>query len=67
MQCPRCMMTELEVEEGQNALSRVTDVYICTPCGMDEAVRDFAPWLVPKKQHSWPVITRHSFYDLVNG
>lgn len=66
MRCPRCMVTELEIEQARNALSRVTDMYICTPCGMDEAVRDFAPSLKVRQKHEWPVLTRHSFHDLVN-
>lgn len=38
--CPRCG-TDLP-DEGVHALSRVEQgIYICSPCGTDEAMRDF--------------------------
>lgn len=37
------------------ALSRVASVYICSPCGVDEAMRDFAQ-SGPVPPDEWPVI-----------
>jgi len=67
MKCPRCMMSDLAEDVGQNALSRVADIYICSDCGMDESVRDFSAQLRPRQRHEWPVLTRYSFHNLVNG
>lgn len=56
--CPRCgRMHRMYKESVKNALSRRADVYICSQCGMDEAVRDmigvepcpFAEWDIVKK------------------
>lgn len=38
--CPRCG-GPMHPEAGRNALSRRADVYICSACGIDEAMRDF--------------------------
>ena len=40
--CPRCEIEELEEMEALNALSRKdNETYVCSPCGVDEAVWDF--------------------------
>ena len=38
--CPRCKKKTLEDEEALNSLSRRGNVYICNPCGDDEAFID---------------------------
>lgn len=50
--CPRCgnKMRENDIE---NPLSRHADVYICSDCGTDEAMRDFAKNVLPF--HEWKV------------
>lgn len=38
--CPRCGLRTLSSKLELNALSRRADVYICSPCGTDEAILD---------------------------
>lgn len=38
--CPRCHKKTLEPEQARNSLSRRGDVYICNPCGDEEALID---------------------------
>jgi len=38
--CPRCEKETLEDEQVLNSLSRRGDVYICNPCGDEEALID---------------------------
>jgi len=38
--CPRCGHHRMEKASVRNALSRRADVYICSECGTDEAMRD---------------------------
>ena len=38
--CPRCGRDRMDPKAARNALSRRADVYICSECGMDEALRD---------------------------
>ncbi len=40
--CPRCGHYRMDNVLVRNALSRYASVYICSPCGMDEALRDMA-------------------------
>lgn len=40
--CPRCGHMTMKHQSTRNALSRYADVYICSGCGMDEALRDFS-------------------------
>lgn len=40
--CPRCGHTKMCAPPVRNAISRYADVYICSDCGMDEAMMDFA-------------------------
>lgn len=40
--CPRCGYSRMDKKPVRNALSRYADVYICNPCGMDEALRHIA-------------------------
>lgn len=40
--CPRCGHDRMEKRMVCNALSRRAKVYICSDCGMDEALRDAA-------------------------
>ena len=57
--CPRCAASQLKTPIEINALSRTTrnpgdkPVYVCSPCGTDEAMQD---WLqggaTPRKK--WP-------------
>lgn len=38
--CPRCGKWKMRTELCHNALSRRADVYVCSDCGNDEAIRD---------------------------
>ena len=40
--CPRCGYDRMNEKPVRNALSRYARVYICSECGMDEALRDMA-------------------------
>lgn len=40
--CPRCGHSRMDPVPVRNALSRRANVYICSECGMDEAMRDMA-------------------------
>tara|TARA_B100001564_G_scaffold267886_1_gene229495 strand:- start:498 stop:725 length:228 start_codon:yes stop_codon:yes gene_type:complete len=50
--CPRCGIEELDKMQVLNALSRKdNETYVCSPCGIDEAVWDFM-----KSEHpEWPL------------
>ena len=39
--CPRCGKVKMHENKVRNSLSRYRDEYICSDCGMDEALRDF--------------------------
>lgn len=41
MKCPRCGNNNMNPVKEMNALSRYVDIYICSDCGTDEALRDF--------------------------
>jgi predicted RNA-binding Zn-ribbon protein involved in translation (DUF1610 family) len=38
--CPRCGHNRMHPEAVRNALSRRAQVYVCTACGVDEAMMD---------------------------
>lgn len=38
MPCPRCGQHHMKKDMAENALSRYTDIYICSDCGRDEAM-----------------------------
>jgi len=38
--CPRCHQKTMEDEQALNSLSRRGNVYICNPCGDEEALID---------------------------
>lgn len=41
--CPRCgKASAMRLKLAENALSRRADVYVCPPCGMNEAIADFS-------------------------
>jgi len=43
LKCPRCKQMKLHPEQVLNALSRRDNkTYICSPCGTDEAMVDYA-------------------------
>lgn len=48
--CPRCG-GDLSTVLAENALSRYADVYICSECGTDEAMRD--AFSTPQPLESW--------------
>ena len=58
--CPRCESKSLVVPVTHNALSRPprepsdTPVYVCSPCGEEEAWQDFGGGATPQDQ--WPVV-----------
>ena len=39
--CPRCGRLTMAKNLAENALSRRADVYICSGCGTEEAMRDY--------------------------
>jgi len=53
--CPRCKTEALHPELAMNALSRKdNETYVCSPCGREEALWDFA-----KQPHpEWPIIPK---------
>ncbi len=52
MMCPRCNQNTLAEELAVNALSRKdNETYVCSPCGVDEAVWDFTESEHPE----WPL------------
>lgn len=40
--CPRCGKDNMDQSAARNAMSRYAEVYICSDCGTDEAIRDYA-------------------------
>ena len=67
MKCPRCQLSDLAELQAQNALSRFdSDLYICSPCGEDEAVRDFFDGFRRMEPCEWPVRTRYTFQSLLS-
>lgn len=49
--CPRCGVMTLDSVKTHNALSRVDNkTYICSPCGMNEAVECLSGNLKPKSK-----------------
>lgn len=53
--CPRCGYDRMHQKAVRNALSRHADVYICSECGMDEALRDMAGMPLPLKEWSMAI------------
>ena len=45
--CPRCGHSRMRPELAANAVSRHFDVYICSECGTDEALRDYRKDVLP--------------------
>ena len=67
MKCPRCQLSDLAEVQAQNALSRFdSDLYICSPCGEDEAVRDFFDGFRRMEPCEWPVRTRYTFQSILS-
>ena len=67
MKCPRCRVSDLAEVQAQNALSRMgAGLYICSPCGEDEAVRDFFDGFRRMEPCEWPVRTRYTFQSLLS-
>ena len=51
MPCPRCGRDAMDAVLLHNALSRHADLYICSVCGMDEALLDMRR--SPKPLSEW--------------
>ena len=47
MPCPRCGYATMDPVVTRNALSRHADIYVCSACGTDEAIRDFVGKTIP--------------------
>ncbi len=47
--CPRCGRW-MEQPITHNSLSRIANVYICSDCGVDEALRDFGRIPLPVEE-----------------
>jgi ribosomal protein S27AE len=45
--CPRCGYMSMKPRLATNALSRHFNIYICSTCGTDEALRDFKKDVLP--------------------
>lgn len=61
--CPRCGRMTMRQPATTNALSRYADVYICSGCGMDEALRDFTG-LQPLPFTEWNVVKKEKRENL---
>ena len=48
--CPRCGYSRMDPKAVRNALSRHANVYICSVCGTDEAIRDMVGDVLPLNQ-----------------
>ncbi len=61
-ECPRCGENTLNPTQVMNALSRTTrmegdtPVYVCSPCGTDEALEDFNRAGGATPQSDWNLI-----------
>lgn len=51
--CPRCGRWNMKKPLQHNAVSRVSDVYVCPDCGMDEALRNFGR--IPLPIEDWAI------------
>lgn len=56
--CMRCGQ-KMQYPLAQNALSRAMDVYVCSDCGMDEAIRDATGEILPVSE--WYIVKHHYF------
>lgn len=57
--CPRCGLLRMKEDLYSNAFSRRADVYVCDPCGMEEALEDM-PYTGKREKvalDSWFVMT----------
>lgn len=67
-ECPRCGQKRLNPTQVLNALSRTTrmegdtPVYVCSPCGMDEALEDFFRGGATP-QSDWHLIQAHGLIN----
>ena len=48
--CPRCGKARMHPERTHNSLSRHADIYICSVCGMDEAIRAMVGDVLPDEK-----------------
>jgi len=62
--CPRCGRNTMDCKPTRNALSRRATVYICNPCGTDEALRDMLH-MEPLPLIEWSII--QSFDEASTG
>jgi len=46
--CPRCGRMNMREPITRNALSRHENLFICSMCGTDEAIRDFTGDVLPR-------------------
>ena len=56
MPCPQCGKNRMKREMAENALSRYIPVYICSECGVDEALPRNGTETLPLEQ--WELIKR---------
>lgn len=61
--CPRCGHDCMDENPVRNALSRRANVYICNPCGRDEALLDMAG-KEPLPLNEWAIV--RSFDDMLD-
>lgn len=53
--CPRCGRERMTADPALNALSRHENVYVCSECGRDEALRDVSG-MPPLPLREWGMI-----------
>lgn len=54
--CPRCGHYRMDEKPVRNAISRHADVYICSLCGTDEAIRDMIGDVLPLTE--WGMVAK---------
>ena len=52
MPCPRCGQHRMEKDMAENALSRYTDIYICSDCGREEAMLEASEQMPMEKWYA---------------
>lgn len=62
--CPRCgeLMGDLPPARSRMTIDR--DIFVCSPCSTDEAVRDVAG-LAPVEPSAWPIAERLNLNDYI--
>ena len=54
--CPRCGRMSMDPKLHKNALSRQADVYICSTCGLEEALDSM--FGIKRPFEEWAIVTK---------